>query len=174
MPNSYSLLFMASPVWHALLPTLIVRVFTKDIRYLILAFFAGAAPDIDGVFILFRPDLYYTFHHELLHPILVGVFFALIISFILKKKFKMRYWASVAVFSFSWALHAITDVFTSSWYVRIFWPLIQDKFSFPAFSQIEYLIALNLCISLLLFIISLWVFRKEINHFVKGFSRKKK
>jgi membrane-bound metal-dependent hydrolase YbcI (DUF457 family) len=153
---------MASPIVHAFLPALAIRLFTKDVRYLLLAVIAGAMPDIDGVFLLVSTDLYYAFHHEILHPLIMGVCFGLLAALLLRKFFKMNFVKSLAVFVFAYWLHALTDVFFSDWYVRLFWPFFIEKSSFPLTGDHSLLLMINIVFSLAVLFAVVYVFRKEI------------
>lgn len=125
---------------HGALAFFFVSFFTKDKRLWILAFCAGMLPDIDGVFILFDRQLFYSLHHEILHPLIWAPALGLAIAFVASHFLKMDFKGSLAVFAFSFALHPVVDVFFTDWQVPLLSPFSFQQFSMPVFVDYNWLL----------------------------------
>ena len=98
-------------------------------RQRLAAMVAAAAPDVDGVAILFGQDAYWTFHHTFGH----NLWFALLAAAILAA------WARPAVGTFLLCLamvhlHLYMDYWGSGadWHIRYLWPLREPVWRNPS------------------------------------------
>ena len=122
---------MAFTLIHGLISFLIVSRFTKNKGLRKLAFIAGMLPDLDGIPLLFDLSLYYQIHHEWFHQPIYGIILGIPIALILNKYFKLDKTKVFLVFAFSFIFHSITDLVTTSWPVKMFWPFSQEMHAFP-------------------------------------------
>ncbi|PIN98376.1 MAG: hypothetical protein COT90_04495 [Candidatus Diapherotrites archaeon CG10_big_fil_rev_8_21_14_0_10_31_34] len=133
---------MAFTLIHGLISFLIVSRFTKNEKLRLIAFIAGMLPDLDGIALFWDINLYYEFHHELFHAPVYGIIFGAIFALILNKYFKLDKIKVFLVFSFSFIFHSITDLFTTFWPVKMFWPFSSEQFVFPFLQEFNLWIAL--------------------------------
>ena len=86
-------------------------------RFLCMA--ASAAPDLDGLGILFSPDLYWEWHHVACHNLLFG----LVLSGILARP-SVRPWRVFGIYLACFHLHLVMDFWGSGpgWVIYYFWP----------------------------------------------------
>jgi hypothetical protein len=110
-----------SPIAHFLIAWLFALIFLEKASDRRLAVIAGVMADIDGVFILFDMDLYYTYHHTLGHSYLFGIPLAALMGFLVLYRLRTGL-VSLGVFS----LHLFADLIGSNWPVTPFYPLFQD------------------------------------------------
>lgn len=152
---------MPNTITHGIISYSLISVFTKNKILRIIAFFGGMFPDLDGLPILFDMNLYYQLHHELLHAPIIGFVIALPIALAINYFYKIKFWKVYLAFSFGYLLHSITDVFFTNWYVKLLLPFSQEKFSYPIFFDLNFILAI---------IISIWIFFK-VYFFIKEKKR---
>lgn len=107
---------------HALQAYLVAAVFTKDSKLRLFSFIGGLLPDLDGITYLFDKELYYRYHHEILHPPLVGLAVALAMLYLYERKTEGRNGAA-AFFMLGFLTHVVVDIFTTNWPVNLVAPL---------------------------------------------------
>ncbi|MFH1588529.1 MAG: metal-dependent hydrolase [Candidatus Diapherotrites archaeon] len=123
-------------LFHGLIPYFTASALTKDKRIWLITFIAGMLPDLDGLPIFFDMNLYYQIHHELFHAPIYGLILGILIALILGKYFKLNKLNSFLAFAGGFALHGLTDVLFTYWPVKLLWPLSNEQFSFPIFSEL--------------------------------------
>ncbi|HPM85830.1 MAG: metal-dependent hydrolase [Candidatus ainarchaeum sp.] len=139
---------MPNTIIHGIIPYILASVFTENKILKWIALIGGMFPDLDGIPILFDTNLYYQIHHELLHPPFIGFVIALPVALIVKKLYGIKIWKTYLAFSLGYLLHSLVDVFFTNWYVKLLWPFSQEKFSYPIFLNLNFVLA---------FLVSLWI-----------------
>lgn len=137
---------MPNTITHGIIPYALASLFTKNKILRWIAFIGGVFPDLDGIPILFDSNLYYQIHHELLHPPIIGFAIALPVALIINRLYGIKVWKSYLAFSLAYTFHAVTDVFFTNWYVKLFWPFSQEKFSYPIFINFNFILAIGIAI----------------------------
>lgn len=107
---------------HALQAYLIAAILTRNPRLRLFSFLGGVFPDLDGITYLFNSELYYKYHHEILHPPLAGLAVALAILCLYEKKSEDRN-GTVVFFILGFLVHIVGDIFTTNWPVNLVAPL---------------------------------------------------
>lgn len=143
---------------HGLVPYLGASALTKDWKLRLLAFLAGMAPDLDGIPLLFNMGLYRALHRELFHQPVWGLVLAIPVALFLHKYYGMDVKKSAVVFAIAFISHPVTDLFFTGWPIRMLWPFSTQLYSFPAFVQLNWLLALG--VAAIFVVQQLGVFRK--------------
>jgi len=129
---------MPFTIFHGLASFSLARLFTRDKRLLLLAFVGGLAPDLDGLGLLFSQDWYYQFHHELLHPPIMGILLGVFAAIACRKLFNLHKTKTIfafAAFTGGFLLHLLVDLFFTNWPIKLLWPLSQTQYSFASLVQ---------------------------------------
>jgi len=132
---------------HGLLALVPAWFLAKNRRLALVAFIAGMLPDLDGLPLFFDMNLYYQVHHELFHAPIYGVLLAVPVALILGKYWKLDRKITAVVFAGSFALHSVTDVFFTSWPVKLFWPLTNQEFSYPILREYNWLLSIAVLVA---------------------------
>ncbi len=106
---------------HALQAYLVAAILTRNPRPRLVSFLGGLFPDIDGITYLFNGELYYKYHHEILHPPLAGLAVALAIFYLYEKKSAGRA-GSAAFFMLGFFTHILGDLVSTNWPINILAP----------------------------------------------------
>lgn len=109
--------------------------FNLNPRQRLITMLAATAADLDGLGMLVSTELYWDWHHKLMHNIFAGIALAVIGSAFAGKKLKM-FVVLFAIFH----LHLIMDLFGSGegWGFYYFWPisdyLVITDYAWPFYS----------------------------------------
>ncbi|MCX6803452.1 MAG: metal-dependent hydrolase [Candidatus Diapherotrites archaeon] len=130
---------MAFTLFHGAIGYLFACLITKDKNLRRIGFIGGIIPDLDGLFLFtdffFNTNYYPLFHRTLTHPILFGIFAAIITVIIMHKLFKTNKIKTFVVFLSGFLLHDAIDLLynttTTGWAIPLFAPLSTEKYSFP-------------------------------------------
>ena len=104
---------------HGIIPYALASIFTKNKILRWIALLGGIFPDLDGLPILFNKELFYQIHHELLHAPILGFVLAIPIAILVRKFYGIKMWKTYIAFSLGFAIHSITDVLFTTWYVSL-------------------------------------------------------
>ena len=137
---------MPNTIVHGIIPYALASLFTKNKVLRWIALIGGLFPDLDGIHLFFDMNLYRVYHHEILHPPIYGFIIAIPIAILAKKYYGIKMWKSYLAFSLAFALHSVTDVFFTDWYIRLLWPFSQEKFSNPIVYDYNFLLAVLIAI----------------------------
>jgi len=106
-----------SPLIHGLIAWLLACLVSDRVLDRRLIVIAGLAADVDGVFVLLRPDLFVAYHHTFGHSFVFGIPVAIVASSLVRR------WQVGAGALAAFALHLSADVVGSSWAVQPLYPL---------------------------------------------------
>ena len=116
----------------------------------ILGFLSGLAPDLD-VFIRSESDpiLFLEFHRQFTHSLIFipfgGLICALVLHFLISKRFKIRFKDTWIYSTLGYATHGLLDACTS-YGTLLFWPFSQTRIAWNNISIIDPLFTLPLLI----------------------------
>lgn len=148
-----------SPLVHGLIAWLFACWLSDrplDRRLIVIA---GLASDVDGVFVLFRQDLFVTYHHSFGHSFVFGLLVALLAGLLARR------WQVGAGALAAFGLHLLADVVGSDWAVRPLFPLSSWEVSaFPAIASATiYLVVNPIVAAVVLGLTVLVMYRREIS-----------
>jgi inner membrane protein len=119
-----------------------------------LGMVGGMAADMDVlIYSDTDPLLFLTFHRQFTHSLIFipfgGLFVALLVHWILRRRWQLRYWQTALLCSLGYATHAFLDTATS-YGTMLFWPFVETRYSWSIISVVDPLFTLPLVLSVLM------------------------
>jgi inner membrane protein len=117
----------------------------------ILGMLGGMAADFDVlIYSDTDPLLFLTYHRQFTHSVIFipfgGIIVALLIHWILGRRWNLKFWQTVFLCSLGYATHALLDTATS-YGTMLLWPFIETRYSWNIISIVDPLFTLPLVIS---------------------------
>ena len=119
-----------------------------------LGMLGGMAADLD-VLISSSTDplLFLTYHRQFTHSLffvpLGGLAIALLVHWVLGRRWQLRFWQTALLCSLGYATHALLDTATS-YGTMLFWPFVETRYSWSVVSIVDPLLSLPLALSVVL------------------------
>ncbi len=119
-----------------------------------LGMVGGMAADLD---ILIRsstdPLLFLTFHRQFTHSLIFiplgGLTVALLLHWVLGRRWQLRFWQTALLCSLGYATHGLLDTATS-YGTMLFWPFAETRYSWSVVSIVDPLFSLPLALSVVM------------------------
>lgn len=111
-----------TPLAHLLIAYVAAALLTKDVWLRRIAVIGGIIPDMDGIFLLFSTELYYKYHHTIMHPPFAGIILALAFASAFALYRKSAFNSSFLFFMLGFALHGAADIAGTNWPVNMLAP----------------------------------------------------
>ena len=119
-----------------------------------LGMLGGMAADLD-VLISSSTDplLFLTYHRQFTHSLffipLGGLTIALLLHWVLGRRWQLRFWQTALLCSLGYATHALLDTATS-YGTMLFWPFAETRYSWSIVSIVDPLLSLPLALSVVM------------------------
>jgi len=119
-----------------------------------LGFIAGMAADVD-IFIRSHSDplMFLEYHRQFTHSLIFipvgGLLCALVLHWILGRRWRLKYWQTILFCTLGYATHALLDTATS-FGTMLFWPVSDERFSWSIVSVVDPLFTIPVAILVIL------------------------
>ena len=119
-----------------------------------LGLLGGMAPDLD-VLISSSSDplLFLTYHRQFTHSFIFipigGLTIALLLHWILRRRWQLRFWQTALLCTLGYATHALLDTATS-YGTMLFWPFSETRYSWSIVSIVDPLFSVPLALSVVM------------------------
>ncbi len=120
----------------------------------LLGMVGGVAADLDVlIYSNTDPLLFLTYHRQFTHSLIFipigGLLIAMLVQWVLGRRWQLRFWQTALLCSLGYATHALLDAATS-YGTMLLWPFVETRYSWSVISIIDPLFTLPLALFVIL------------------------